>query len=231
MPGWRACLAALAGALLALPAAAHARAGDLDPSFGGGDGKVTLGVAAGSHEGANGMALRADGRIVLGGNTDAGGGFPNFAVVRLTAGGLPDPLFGSGGETSAHIAGFMSEGGHAVLIQPDGKPIVVGSADNNYAVARFRDPQGGFDSTFGSGGAKTGQYFNSTLGIGTAGALDPSGRILVAGDADAGAQGRNVAVARLLNPQGTPDGTFESPNGSKTYDFASDNDNASAVAL
>jgi len=58
--------------------------GVLDPTFGGGDGLATVDVA-GSTDAGRGVALQANGRIVVTGETWAGGS-PRFLVARLLAG-------------------------------------------------------------------------------------------------------------------------------------------------
>src|SRR4051812_28280597 len=123
---------------LALPAAAMARAGDLDPSFGGGDGKVTASFGAGSLDEAKDVAVRPDGRIVLAGTSDVNGN-NDFALARLTPQGALDPLFGAGGLSTGSLTGSATELGQALVLQGDGKPIVAGSSNpgQQYAVMRF----------------------------------------------------------------------------------------------
>lgn len=76
--------------ILALVAVAvPAQAGQLDPTFGGGDGIVTVGGFPEPNDFANAMIVQADGRIILGGHvgTDAS---QDFALARLHADGTLD---------------------------------------------------------------------------------------------------------------------------------------------
>ena len=69
------------------------------------------------------------------------------------AAGDLDPLFGSGGVVTTDIAS-SSDNGAIVALQPDGKIIVAGSAQNlsngqlNVVLVRY-NPNGSLDPTFG----------------------------------------------------------------------------------
>ena len=84
------------------------------------------------------MALQADGRIVVVGTSLFSAG-PNFVVARYNADGSVDRSFGSDGNLSIDFFGF-DDIGENVLVQPDGKIVVSGQAENNasgYGVARI----------------------------------------------------------------------------------------------
>ncbi|MEU9994740.1 calcium-binding protein [Streptomyces sp. NPDC050848] len=188
--------------VLALPGAALAAPGDLDPGFGG-DGTVL--TDAGGEEVGNDVVVQADGRIVVVG-TDAPDSFGNFAITRYLADGSPDSTFGDGGRVSTDIGGF-TDAAEAVAVQDDGKIIVVGSSATGFeecctfTVARYT-AAGGLDPTFGDGGIA----FLTAFGQ-PAAALDVAvrsdGRIVAAGYA-----GGRFAAARLLT-DGTPDTSFD----------------------
>jgi uncharacterized delta-60 repeat protein len=121
---------------------------------------------------------------------------------------------------------------NAVAVQADGKVLVAGSSatatGTHFAVLRYlRD--GGLDPGFGQGGKRVlpiGSRGNSGA---TAIAVQPDGRIVLAGSSDQGATGMDFAVVRLL-PDGTPDGSF-GQGGTVTVDLAGDTDRAWALAL
>src|SRR5947209_2192356 len=73
--------------------------GALDPSFGAA-GVTHIDFSAGGFtrdSQANGVALQADGRILLAGTTTSPAGDADFAVTRLNTDGSIDTTFGAGG--------------------------------------------------------------------------------------------------------------------------------------
>ncbi len=118
-------------------------------------------------------------------------------------------------------------------LQPDGKIVVAGSSDalvnNDFAVARFTNPGGQFDASYGGGTGKT----LADLGgndRGSAVALQPDGKIIVAGTSTDSGGNSDFAVARFTNPQGTYDPTYAGGTGRTTIDFGGA-DVASAAVL
>jgi uncharacterized delta-60 repeat protein len=73
---------------------------------------------------ANGIALQADGRIVIAGN-----GSSDFGLERYTSEGVLDTSFGSSGQLLIDFFGAFDSAAD-VLIQPDGKIVAAGSARN-----------------------------------------------------------------------------------------------------
>ena len=65
--------------------------GILDASFGG-DGLTSTAIGAGSDQ-ARGIAIQSDGRYVVAGWSDTGGGNKDFAVVRFNSDGSLDTSF------------------------------------------------------------------------------------------------------------------------------------------
>ncbi len=115
--------------------------GEPDNSFSG-DGKLTLGYGA-AGEAALALAIQQNGRIVLLGNGDAS---HDFVLERLGSDGTPDSGFGSGGSLAVDFGAFEYDGD--VVLQPDGKIVVVGSTNlsdgGDIAIARLNgDPVGG----------------------------------------------------------------------------------------
>jgi uncharacterized delta-60 repeat protein len=106
--------------------------GRVDRTFGT-NGAATLG--SGGLQGAGGVALQSDGRIVL-----VGYGANVFAVVRYLGDGTLDSTFGESGISRSAIG--VRSGAEAVAIQPDGRILAAGSASYEggtyFALARYR---------------------------------------------------------------------------------------------
>ena len=181
----------------------HDTDGNLDPSFGtGGIATTDLG---GNDDKARDAALLPDGGFVAVGQADpAGLANVDFGVVRYTADGHPDPSFNSTGVETTDIAG-RDDVANAVAVQPDGKIVAAGEAETapgafDFAVVRY-NTDGTLDTSFDGDGIVTtdlGSEFDDATSI----AIQPDGKIVVAGDTD-----QNVALARYL-PNGKLDPTF-----------------------
>jgi uncharacterized delta-60 repeat protein len=78
-----------------------------------------------------------------------------FLVLRYTAEGHLDGSFGSEGKVRTVIGTYAEYGGDLTL-QPDGKIVVVGISERNFAVVRY-NPDGNLDPTFGTAGKVTTQ--------------------------------------------------------------------------
>lgn len=83
------------------------------------------------------VAVLANGQILLGAS-HADPAFTNevFALARLNGNGSLDPTFGSSGIVTTNVGGV--EGVAAILVQPDGKIIAIGTANNFADVALTR---------------------------------------------------------------------------------------------
>jgi uncharacterized delta-60 repeat protein len=209
------------GLLLAISAgtaSAAGSAGSLDSTFGSG-GKIltNLGVQALPSD----AILQSDGKIVV----SAELGF-YFGVVRFQLNGRLDPAFGNGGSSQAVFNTLNGQlvnyaPANALALQPDGKVVDVGEVHaangqfDEFGLARFT-ANGSLDTTFGSGGTVTTEFFAPPLaGVHEAAdavLVQPDGKILVGGSAK---QGQNrfaptmTAVARY-NRDGSLDMTFGS---------------------
>ena len=121
--------------------ARYTSTGALDPSFGS-DGIVT--TSFNNDDDVADLTVEAHGAIVAAGSTviRRGSSF-RFALARYTRSGGLDSSFGSGGRvTTAFGAG--DDQGRAVVLEPNGKLVVVGEADglrngaSSFALARYR---------------------------------------------------------------------------------------------
>lgn len=157
-----------------------------DPDFDG-DGRLVL---------SPGGRLRAvlvqpNGRIVVAGNLS---GSQTMAVIRLRSNGSPDTTFDGDGTALIDIGLGVDTTGAAIL-QGDGKIVVAGSmaaVAGDFAVARLNG-NGSPDTGFGAAGKTTIDF--GPAAFGNAVALQPNGRIVVAGQRTSS---DDFAVARLL---------------------------------
>ena len=229
-------VSAAAAALLAFACAAHAASGGLDPSFGVG-GRVLTDFNL-STDIANAIALQADGKLIVVGTTYTDNDYSgeDFAIARYNADGSLDAGFGANGRITTDFPGLAAVAS-SVLVQPDGKILVVGGAYplfvflGNMELARY-NPDGSLDAGFGNGGIVTTVFPHGSYAFALA--LQPDGKIVAAGtdfvdfSSDASSD-TDFALARY-EADGSPDFTFGS-GGQVTTDFERLNDDAFAVLL
>ena len=195
--------------------------GTLDTTFGS-QGKRS--ITFGGHDFCTGMAVQADGKIVLVGYTDVLG-VNDFAIARLNADGGTDFSFDTDGLQTIDF-GF-DDRANGVAIQSNGKIVLAGSDDGgtaDFAFARL-NANGSLDNTFDADG-KTSYTFNNH-DFATSVALQPDGKIVAAGYSDA--PGTNDFAVLRLNANGSLDNTFDT-DGKQTVSFGSD-DRANAVTV
>jgi uncharacterized delta-60 repeat protein len=157
--------------------------GELDPDFAG-DGRLTL---PGTSNARAVLVQPQDGKIVVAGTAD---GSQKMTVTRLMRNGSPDPTFDADGTATIGFPAVLTTG---AVLQPDGRIVVAGSSSGDFAVARLNS-NGSPDATFGTAGKVTVDFGGPTFA--NAVALQPNGRIVVAGQRTAG---EDFAVARLLS--------------------------------
>ena len=206
--------------------------GSADQGFGDAGTVLTDVRGAGGNDVAGGLALQPDGRILVAGGTDTGGGNA-FVVLRYRPDGRLDPSF-SGGVVVSHVGGAGRTGAAAaVVVRPDGSVVAAGASRTSggacdFALAAYRS-DGGPEEGFGTGGTVltpvggTGSHaYASAL------ALAPSGRLIVVGSA--GHLDRADHAVVRYGADGTPDPAF-GDGGSITTDIHGTDDRAFAVAL
>jgi uncharacterized delta-60 repeat protein len=203
--------------------ARYATDGTLDPRFGG-DGVVRTNFPQGS-EVAFDIALQEDGKIVAAGHArDAG----RFAVARYKLNGDLDGTFSDDGRVITAFEGFEFAVGRGVVIQPNGKIVVVGeaAAPGRFALARYRI-NGRLDPLFGGDGRVTTNFTQGSdfaLDV----AIQVDGRIVAAGTTGEGSDPA-FALARYEG-DGSLDPTFGG-DGRVTTQFPHGEDVASGVAI
>jgi uncharacterized delta-60 repeat protein len=160
------------------------------------------------------VVIQPDGKIVV-----AGGAFPlftfagDFKVARYNPNGSLDTSFGDGGIVTT----FFSQGSYAfaVALQSDGKIIAAGThfvdfnpgdmSDTDFALARY-NPDGSLDTTFGSGGTVTTDFFGTEDDVFSV-LIQSDGKIVAVGSANDPADFYDFAAVRYLS-NGTIDTTF-----------------------
>lgn len=147
-------------------------------------------------------------------------------------GGCLDPGFGVAGKVTTNFT-TQNDGIFEMALQADGKVVTAGTAgsgpalNSSIALARY-NPDGSLDSTFGTGG-KVSTNFSGGDDWAASLALQPDGRIVVAGAVGFEPFNNDSAVVRYL-PDGTLDASF-GVGGLVTVDFFGQHDGAYAVAL
>jgi uncharacterized delta-60 repeat protein len=181
--------------------------GWFDTSFGGSNG-----FRVGALGTSEALALQPDGKIVMVGQVDGG-----FGIWRLTAAGTTDETFSDDG---AQVVGFPQSGGvavaHDVVVQPDGKILVVGEVADASApdhathigLARL-NPDGSMDTTFGPFGLRLSTFEHGGSDSANAVVLEPDGKFVVGGT---GGKYHDLGLARYevdgsLDPTFAGDGT------------------------
>lgn len=193
--------------------------GETDVTFGGGDGKQTLGTTvAPDGSVAVSIALQKDGKIVI------AGAFSPFALARYTANGYLDKNFGYGGVAKGNFK-FDGAAAQAMAIQSDGKIIVAANVTtddeaNLVVVARYTNA-GGIDSSFGKSGSVTSNDNNDFV---NSLAIEEDGKIL------AGGTRRNHSAVSRITLQGTLDSTF-GVNGTQVDQIAESGDVINSIAI
>jgi uncharacterized delta-60 repeat protein len=201
--------------------------GDLDDSFGGGDGVVT------KHFGnefrstfAPDVALDGKGRIVVALNATREDSIPVLGAMRLRSGGGLDSTFGKGGKRLTPVSPLNSTAAQGLALDARGRVVLGGFSNFKFALVRYT-PNGSLDKSFSSDGIVTsspspdGSQANSL-------SIDPKGRIVAAGQATVNGGFSDVAVVRYL-PSGRPDPNFGSRGVVVTF-VGEDNAVANGVA-
>ena len=194
--------------------------GSLDTSFSG-DGKQTTDFG-GSFDGATGVALQGDGKIVAVGFA----GERDFALARYNANGSLDTSFSGDGKQTTDFRG-PGDVANGVALQGDGKIVAVGVAGGptSRSPATTRTAR----STRASPATASRRPTSSgTPDAATGVALQGDGKIVAVGHAG-DFPDDDFALARY-NPNGSLDTSF-SDDGKRRTNFGGGDDAASGVAL
>jgi uncharacterized delta-60 repeat protein len=216
--------AALLGSLLlvALPSAAYAQGGSLDPTFGG-DGKVTTNFTSRFDTAYGVLVQPGDGKIVAAGRVAGSGG--RFGLARYNPDGSLDATFGGDGKVTTNFTTGFEDAAFDVVLQADGKIVAAGVARDDFALARY-NADGSLDTSFGGDGKVTTDFagfLDAAFGV----AIQPAdGKIVAAGMA--------LSVGRLALARYNTDGTLDtsfSGDGRVTTNFTRGDDLADHLAI
>ena len=228
----------IAAAALCCAPGAVASPGQLDSSFGTGGSAL---IDFGGEDRGSAVAIQPDGRIVLAGRTGSATS-GDFAVARVTAGGLPDASFGSAGRRVDNFGAGSDDNAYDVALQPNGMIVAAGDTVPqgglpDFGVVRLR-PDGTPDPGFAGGLAQsvdfigTGSAFSSDIGRSVA--LLPDGSILLGGGTDV-ASGEKFGVAKLAGDGSVDDSGDFDPGpgraGTAVADFPGDYDLSNEIAV
>jgi uncharacterized delta-60 repeat protein len=162
-------------------------------------------------DGARGVAVQANGRVVVAGSFGSAG----WTLVRFLPNGRLDRSFGSKGVVRTAVGGSTpSDAPFAVALLPRGRIAVAGGADgypgdSHFAVARYL-PHGALDRSFGSKGAVVLANVIGRDDVATDLLALPGGKLLAAGyDTTYDPAYADFRMARLLR-NGALDGGFGS---------------------
>lgn len=179
--------------------------GQIDPSFGGGDGVVIVPEWVFDRyfyeecPEIRALALTADGRIVAAGTIGCGGEhgqYPRLVALRLLADGSLDRSFHGDGRLSSRAAGCAAS---AVHVEADGALLIAGEAGGDeyclggkMRLIRLR-ADGRYATDWASGGRRLIGFPGFEWASASAMAVDGQGRMLLVGEAE-----NRLALARVL---------------------------------
>jgi uncharacterized delta-60 repeat protein len=204
----------------------YRRDGSLDPTFDH-DGIVTTPIGTGDDY-AKGVAIQSDGKIIVAGYAD-GPSNRDVALARYKSNGSLDPTFDQDGIVLQALSSY-DDVVRGMALMRDGRIVVGGysynGSSNDFMAARFK-PSGALDSTFDGDGFAM-QSITSGSDVGNAVAVQPDGRVLVAGNTPTG-QGGDMTVVRFTT-KGALDTQFGT-GGVFTEDVNDSPDSADSMAL
>ncbi|WP_169742460.1 choice-of-anchor U domain-containing protein [Comamonas granuli] len=183
--------------------------GTVDTDFNG-TGTHYINIGNGE-DGGHAVAIQPDGKILAAGTSVRNGNY-DFSLARLNADGSLDTSFGTDGTVVVPVGSYRDLG-LGVTLQPDGKIIMVGTAQTvngaiwNFGIIRL-NPDGSLDSSF-NGAGKQQVSFGGTSDDAWNVAVQADGKIVVSG-----LSGGEFGIARL-NADGSMDASFGA--GGKQY--------------
>lgn len=183
--------------------------GNLDPLFGGGKVSVAVGNRG---DVAYALVIQNDGKIVAAGtaNSDSPQGFLyQMGIVRLNADGSLDTSFDGDGKVLTSFGSYLTC--RDIQLQEDGKILAAGgtsitsASGLDFALLRY-NTDGSLDSQFGSGGKVSTPIGGNDESAGSI-AIQPDGRIVLAGQTTVNSDDTNFALVRYKS-DGNLDLTF-----------------------
>lgn len=173
--------------------------GTLDPNFGSA-GKLTTDLGVSSYDDSRCVIQQADGKLVVAGTSNS-----DFALVRYNTDGMLDTSFGSDGKITTDLGASSYDAAYSVIQQADGKLVVVGTSDSDFALARY-NTDGTLDTSF-SGDGKLTTDFSSSYDDAYSVIQQADSKLVVAGRSGAISNSNDFALARY-NVDGSLDTSF-----------------------
>ncbi len=174
--------------------------GTLDKTFSG-NGKVTTDFGI-YHDACYAAAIQPDGKILAAGYSYQGR-YPEFALVRYNKDGSLDKSFDGDGKTTTDI-GIYDDGAYSIALQTDGKILVGGTSDGDFALVRY-NPDGSLDSSFDGDGKVTIDY---SYGVVRSIAIQSNNQIVITGEFWGGDQEKYNFILVRYNTDGSLDSSF-----------------------
>jgi uncharacterized delta-60 repeat protein len=188
------------GAFYSFAVARYNADGSLDNSFGGTG--IVITPIGNSSDYANSVAIQADGKIVVAGQS-VDGSNQYFAIMRYNTNGTLDTSLGGTGKVTTSV-GHARSSAYSVAIQTDGKIVVAGDSGDestsNSVVLRFNS-NGTPDTSFNG----TGKVITPTSTAASV-VIQTDGKIVVAGSSSPALR-YDFTIFRY-NPDGSPDNSF-----------------------
>ena len=150
--------------------------GSLDTTFGV-FGKAIVSIGPANDFGQDAI-LQPDGKIIICGYSNNSLG-NSFSIIRLNVDGTLDTSFASSGKIYYNIPNKSYCVAESIAIQTDGKILVAGHAEGDFALLRY-NINGTLDNTFGTSGFTTTDFGNSQDKV-YAITINPNGKIILAG--------------------------------------------------
>ena len=199
--------------------------GTLDTTFGT-NGKASA-KPTGNGDNGRGIAVRADGRIIVAGLANGDHGDTDSLVTAFTAAGQLDTTFNGTGFSRLDVGSMFGEW-RGTALQADGKIVAAGftvseNGTKGGVVARY-NIDGTLDPAFGTAGLTTFAFPANAV------TLQADGKIVVGGFAMVGSPAKPAMAFGRFNTNGSVDATFGT-SGSTTIAAASNDEEISAVAM
>jgi FG-GAP repeat. len=201
--------------------------GTLDTSFDV-DGIIVKGFGATNSDGAYGVVIQPDNKIVVGGTSIASGTNVS-AILRYNPDGSPDTSFGVNGDGLSVV---YNEGTKKLRMQPDGKFVTLPYNPFGQVGGRISrlNQNGTLDFSFGSGGVALINYNSGHPTPANDIAIQPDGKIIMAGSTNISPSNNDFKMTRY-NSDGSPDIPFGTGGSVVTGITATSSDGATTVIV
>ena len=214
--------------------------GSFDNTFGTG-GKVTTPIGSGKDEGTN-LALLSDGKIIVTGSSFNASGNTDYVVARYTSAGVLDSTFGTNGFVTTDINNYDIPEGIAIN-STTGAITIAGTSNADYSllgnhhtgngdftVVRYTS-SGALDGSFGTGGIATFDISSGSADAAHSLAVQPDGKLIVAGTTVRTVNNKDVVVLRLTTAGALDPGFGTGGIAIENYDGVNSDDDCRSVAL